>query len=45
LVIVLDGEVVLLLAGRANQGGILWQEIQTLPGYSGWVQLEFLTIP
>ena len=26
----------LLLAGRANQGGILWQEIQTLPGYSAF---------
>jgi hypothetical protein len=45
LVIVRDGDLVLLLPGRANQGGILWQEVQTLAGFSGWVQLEFLTLP
>ncbi len=37
-----DGDTVLVLPGRANQGGILWQEISTLVGVEGWVQYEFL---
>ena len=42
LVIVRDSDLVLLLAGHANQGGIEWQEVQTLEGFRGWVQNEFL---
>ena len=38
-----NGDTVLLLPGRANQGGILWQEISTLDGLEGWAQYEFLT--
>lgn len=37
-----DRETVLVLPGRANQGGILWQEISSLSGVTGWVQYEFL---
>ena len=37
-----QGDTVLLLPGRANQGGILWQEISTVDGLEGWVQYEFL---
>ena len=43
LAILNDGDTVLLLPGRANQGGILWQEIRTLDGIEGWVQYQFLT--
>lgn len=45
LVIVTDGELVILLPGHANQGGIEWQEVQTLAGLQGWVQTEFLQLP
>ena len=45
LVIVTDGELVVLLPGHANQGGIEWQEVQTLAGLQGWVQTEFLLLP
>ena len=45
LVIVTDGELVILLAGHANQGGIEWQEVQTVQGLQGWVQTEFLQFP
>lgn len=37
-----DGDTVLLLPGRANQGGILWQEISTVNGIEGWVPYELL---
>lgn len=37
-----DGDTVLLLSGRANQGGILWQEISTVAGIEGWVPYELL---
>jgi len=37
-----NGDIVLLLPGRANQGGLLWQEISTVDGLEGWVQYEFL---
>lgn len=40
--IINDGDTVLLLPGRANQGGILWQEVSTLDGIEGWAQYEFL---
>ena len=42
LVIVQDNEIVILENGRANQGGILWREISTVNGITGWVQAEFL---
>lgn len=37
-----DGDTVLLLSGRANQGGLLWQEISTVEGVEGWVPYELL---
>ncbi|MBK8902109.1 MAG: hypothetical protein IPM53_13065 [Anaerolineaceae bacterium] len=42
LVIVQNGELVIVENGRANQGGILWREIRTVNGIVGWVQAEFL---
>ena len=42
LVIVRDGDVVLLMSGHANQGGIEWREVRTVDGFLGWVQTEFL---
>jgi cytoskeletal protein RodZ len=44
LALVTDGDTVILLPGHANQAGILWQEVSTLSGVTGWVQLEFLSI-
>jgi hypothetical protein len=42
LFLVSDREVVILLPGRANQGGVLWREISNLDGLTGWIQAEFL---
>jgi hypothetical protein len=44
LVMVRHNDTVVLLSGRANQGGILWQEISTLGGTIGWIPAEFLRI-
>ena len=43
LFLVSDRETVILLSGRANQGGIIWREISNLNGLTGWIQAEFLT--
>jgi len=40
--LVSDREVVILLPGRANQGGLLWREISNLDGLTGWIQADFL---
>lgn len=45
VVVVQNGEVVIVENGRANQGGILWREIRTVNGIIGWVQAEFLEEP
>ncbi len=42
LVVIQNGEIVLLENGRANQGGILWREVRTVDGTLGWVQDEFI---
>ena len=42
LVILSNGDTVILLEGRANQGGVLWQEIMTVKGEMGWIQTSFL---
>lgn len=42
LTLVSDGDVVILLPGHANQGGVLWQEIMTVDGISGWIEASFL---
>lgn len=42
LVIVRDGETVILLPGNANQAGLLWKQVMTVQSVSGWVQAEFL---
>jgi hypothetical protein len=42
LFLVSDREVVILLPGRANQGGLLWREISNLDGLTGWIQADFL---
>jgi hypothetical protein len=39
-----DRDLVLLGTARASQGGITWQEIKTLDGQTGWVQLAFLDV-
>lgn len=44
LVLVHDGELVLIRAGRANQGGLLWREVATVSGEEGWLQEEFLIL-
>lgn len=42
LTIVNDGDTIILLAGNANQGGLLWQEVMTVDGLSGWLEARFL---
>jgi hypothetical protein len=44
LVLLHDGDLVLILSGHANQGGIIWSEIRTLEGLAGWLQEEFLSL-
>jgi hypothetical protein len=44
LVMVRHNDTVVLLSGRANHGGALWQEISTLDGNRGWLPAEFLQI-
>jgi hypothetical protein len=43
-VLVHDGDLVFILNGHANQGGIIWSEIRTLEGFVGWLQEEFLLL-
>ena len=42
LVILRDGDIVILQPGNANQSGLLWKEIRTVDGVNGWVQAQFL---
>jgi hypothetical protein len=42
LVLAADDDLVFILSGHANQGGIIWREIRTLEGLVGWIQEEFL---
>jgi hypothetical protein len=44
LIMVRHNDTVVLLGGRANHGGTLWQEISTLDGNRGWLPAEFLRI-
>jgi hypothetical protein len=44
LVLVSDGETLILMPGRANRGGVLWREVSTVTGVVGWVQQQFLQI-
>lgn len=42
VVTVTDQEIVILRPRHANQGGILWREVLTVKGVTGWVQERFL---
>jgi hypothetical protein len=42
LLILSSGDIVILMSGRANQGGILWQEVMTVNGIVGWLQESYL---
>ncbi len=44
LVLAADDDLVFVLSGHANQGGITWREIRTLEGLVGWIQEEFLLL-
>lgn len=44
IALIRDRDVVLLGTARASQAGIIWQEITTVNGILGWVQLEYLEI-
>lgn len=43
LLLLPDRVIVILRPGHANQGGTLWQEIQTVDGQIGWIEVAFLT--
>lgn len=42
LVLMHDGDIVILHPGHANQGGVLWREVSALSGIRGWIREEFL---
>ena len=42
LVLISDGETLILMSGRANRGGASWREVSTVTGVVGWVQQSFL---
>lgn len=42
LQLVSHGDTVILLNRHANQGGILWREVQALNGTVGWLRAEYL---
>lgn len=42
LQLVSHGDTVILGNRRANQGGILWREVQALDGVVGWLRAEYL---
>lgn len=42
LQLVSHGDTVILGNRRANQGGILWREVQTLEGVVGWLRAEYI---
>ena len=42
VVLIRNGDIVLILSGKANQGGLLWREVATVAGVEGWLQDEFL---
>jgi hypothetical protein len=44
LALVADGELVILLPGHASQGGVLWQEVMTVNGVTGWIDASFLIL-
>lgn len=43
LALVQDGDLVILSTGHAHQGGLLWREVSTVAGETGWVQEEYLS--
>ncbi len=43
-VLVMGGDIVILMPGHANQGGVLWHEVSTLDGITAWVQESYLNI-
>jgi hypothetical protein len=42
LALLQTGDLVILRGGHANYSGILWQEVSTLAGVTGWVQEAYL---
>ena len=42
VVIVQDGDLLILLSGNANQSGMSWKQIKTVNGIEGWVERIYL---
>lgn len=42
LVLVEDGATLILLSGHANQRGLIWQEVMTVDGLTGWIDADKL---
>ncbi len=42
IALVRDGDIVIVRGGSANRDGVIWQQIMTVDGVTGWIQLEFL---
>lgn len=45
LTLVMDGDIVLVLPGHANQAGVLWREIRTVDGLHGWIREDYIEYP
>ncbi|MFZ0544142.1 MAG: hypothetical protein WAM60_01805 [Candidatus Promineifilaceae bacterium] len=42
LLVLTSSDTVIVLDGRANQGGVLWHEVKTVNGIIGWVLEQYL---
>lgn len=44
LALLIGGDVVVLMPGHANVGGVMWQEVSTVDGTIGWVMEDYLDV-
>ncbi len=42
LLLLQDGDLIIVLSGNANQGGVVWREVMTLGGIVGWIPEQYL---
>lgn len=42
VIILQDGDLLILMPGNANHTGLSWQQIKTLDGVTGWVERQYL---
>ena len=42
MIIVQDGDLLILMPGNANQAGFAWKQVQTVNGITGWVERQYI---